>query len=86
MLFVGLDIGGTNIKAGVLDGSTGHLVGSAVQEPLPKERSPEVCLENGRVRDRGCTCNSRDCCIRGSGMLPSLCARACSPFCVLFVS
>lgn len=42
MLFVGLDIGGTNIKAGVLDGSTGELVGNPVQEPLPKQRTPEV--------------------------------------------
>lgn len=42
MLFVGLDIGGTNIKAGVLDGSTGHLVGSPRQEPLPWKRTPEV--------------------------------------------
>lgn len=33
-LFVGLEIGGTNLKAGVLDGETGQLVGSFKQEPL----------------------------------------------------
>eukprot|EP00752_Nemacystus_decipiens_P009566 g8546.t1 len=46
MLFVGLDIGGTNIKAGVLDGSTGHLIGNPLQEPLPKlKRSPELVVD-----------------------------------------
>lgn len=50
MLFVGLDIGGTNIKAGILDWDTGELVGSPEQEQLPKhpkDRSPEVRCKRG---------------------------------------
>lgn len=45
MLFVGLDIGGTNIKAGLLDGETGELVAGVKEEVLPKDggdRAPEV--------------------------------------------
>lgn len=54
MLFVGLEIGGTNLKAGILDGETGKLIGSFRQEPLllPKGSldyvGPEVCS--------GCCC------------------------------
>ncbi len=43
MLFVGLDIGGTNIKAGILDGeSAGHVVGDICQERLPGDRTISV--------------------------------------------
>lgn len=42
MLFVGLEIGGTNLKAGILDGETGKLVGSFRQEPLLFDGSQDV--------------------------------------------
>lgn len=45
MIFVGLEIGGTNLGAGVLDGETGELLGRPQKEPLPKDpsaREPQV--------------------------------------------
>lgn len=42
MLFVGLEIGGTNLKAGILDGETGKLLGSFRQEPLLSNGSKDV--------------------------------------------
>lgn len=42
MLFVGLEIGGTNLKAGILDGETGKLAGSFRQEPLLFNGSQDV--------------------------------------------
>lgn len=45
MIFMGLEIGGTNLGAGVLDGETGELLGRPHKEPLPKDlsaREPQV--------------------------------------------
>ncbi|CAM9495726.1 unnamed protein product [Ectocarpus sp. 6 AP-2014] len=45
MLFVGLDIGGTNLKAGVIDGTTGGQLLGRAQERLPEDRSPEAVVD-----------------------------------------
>ena len=44
MLFVGLEIGGTNLKAGILDGETGKLIGSFRQEPLLQSEGSHDCI------------------------------------------
>lgn len=63
MLFVGLEVGGTNLKAGVLDGDSGQLLGDFQQERLSKGSSgcePEVCLKCITfVVPPGCSCDAR---------------------------
>lgn len=54
MLFVGLEIGGTNLKAGILDGETGKLVGSFRQEPLLSNGSEDVEPEVRPACCKGC--------------------------------
>ncbi len=40
-LLLGVDIGGSSIKAGVVDPSTGLLVGSMVSAPTPRDSTPQ---------------------------------------------
>ena len=41
---LGIDIGGTGIKAAVVDLETGHLVSDRVREPTPQPAAPEAVL------------------------------------------